>query len=67
MQVGDINLVNAIVDLELRTGTLEKAYDFLLKNNYSLSKPSQSDIDSFRDKTLADLQKKYPNMGIAKK
>jgi len=30
-------------------------------------KPTQSDIERFRDETLKELQKKYPELGITKK
>lgn len=67
IDAGGMNLVVAIADLELRVGTLERAYNYLLNSNYSLSKPSQSDIDRFRDEALKDIQKKYPDLGITKK
>jgi len=67
MQVGDINLVDAIITCEVRIGALEKALDYILRNNYSLNKPSQKDLEDFHNQTFTDLQKKYPNMGIHKK
>jgi hypothetical protein len=67
IQAGDVNLLNATLDAEIRLGVLEKAFDFILANNYSLSKPSQNDIENFRKQSLAELQKKYPNMGIQAK
>lgn len=56
--------MTAIADLELRMGTLERAYNHLLNSNYSISKPSQSDIERFRDEALKDIQKKYPDLGL---
>ncbi|WP_152530935.1 hypothetical protein [Sediminibacterium sp. C3] len=66
IQAGDMNIVQAIAELELRLGTLERVYDFLLNNNYSLTKPTQSDINKFRDAAFSDLQKKYPSLGLTK-
>lgn len=66
IQAGDMNIVQAIAELELRLGTLERAYDYLLSNNYSLSKPSQDQITKFRDAAFTDLQKKYPSLGLTK-
>lgn len=64
IDAGGMNLVTAIADLELRMGTLERAYNHLLNSNYSISKPSQSDIERFRDEALKDIQKKYPDLGL---
>jgi hypothetical protein len=65
IQAGDINLVQSIIESELRLGTLEKAFDFILSNNFSLTKPSQSQVEDFRAKTVKELQSKYPNSGIS--
>ena len=67
MQIGDINVVESLINTELRLGILERAFDFVMSNNYSLTKPSQQDLAKFREQSLADLQKKYPNMGIGAK
>lgn len=66
IQVGDINVIQVITELELRIGTLERAYDHLLGNNSSLNKPTQDQINKFRDAAFADLQKKYPSLGLTK-
>ena len=65
MQIGDINVVNTLLTTEQRLSVLEKAFDFILSNNYSLTKPSQQDIERFRQQAVVELQTKYPNMGIA--
>jgi hypothetical protein len=67
IQAGDMNLVQAIAELELRLGTLERAYDFILNHNYSLNRPTQADIVQFSDAAFSDLQKKYPTLGLTKK
>lgn len=67
IQIGDVNIVDALVNAELRIGALERAFDFILKNNYSLTKPSQQDIETFRKQSLADLQAKYPSLGLTAK
>ena len=62
-----MNIVQAIAELELRLGTLERAYDYLLKNNFSLSKPSKDKISEFREEAFTELQNKYPSLGLIKK
>jgi glucuronate isomerase len=67
IQVGGVNVVDELVNAELRLGTLEKAFDFILNNNFSMTKPSQQDIENFKAKTVAELQAKYPSLGLTAK
>lgn len=67
MQIGDINLVENLINTEIRLGVIERAFDYVMSNNFSISKPSQQDVDKFRKQALVDLQQKYPNMGICEK
>lgn len=67
MHVGEINVLQAIIELELRVGTLERGLDFISKNNSKLVQPSQAQIERFREETVAQLQKVYPSLGIHSK
>lgn len=67
MQIGDINVVESLINTEIRLAVLERAFDFVMRNNYSLTKPSQQDIEDFRKEALKVLQTRYPNMGIKAK
>lgn len=67
MKIGDINVVESIINTEIRLAVLERAFDFVMNNNYSLTKPSKQDIANFREQALKDLQTRYPNMGIQAK
>jgi len=67
MKIGDINIPETLINIELRLGILERAFDFVMRNNFSLTKPSQQDIENFREQALTDLQNRYPNMGIQPK
>lgn len=64
MLIGEINVPESLLNSELRLGVIEKTLEFILNNNYSITKPSQSDIEGFKEKTISELQKKYPNSGI---
>jgi len=64
MLIGEINVPESIINLELRIGVLERAFDYILANNYSLTKPSQADIEKFKKDTTTALQQRYPNSGI---
>jgi len=67
MHIGEINVFQAIIELELRVGTLERGLDFISKNNSKLVQPSQAQIERFREETIAQLQKVYPSLGIHSK
>jgi len=67
MHIGEINVLQAIIELELRVGTLERGLDFISKNNAKLVQPSQAQIERFREETIAQLQKVYPSLGINSK
>lgn len=67
MHIGEMNVLQAIIELELRVGTLERGLDFISKNNSKLVQPSQTQIERFREETIAQLQKVYPSLGIHSK
>jgi hydrogenase maturation factor HypF (carbamoyltransferase family) len=62
----DKETLEIIAELEMRLGALERAYDFLLKTNPTIKKPTQADINRFRDDSLKSLKKqiKYANLGM---
>lgn len=64
MQIGNINVVESLINTELRVGVLEKVIDHLLNNNYSLNKPTQQQLNSFRQQVVEEMNVKYPGMGI---
>jgi len=67
MHIGEMNVLQAIIELELRVGTLERGLDFISKNNAKLVQPNQQQIERFREETIAQLQKVYPSLGIHSK
>lgn len=65
IQVGGIDIANAIIDAEFRINVLEKVIDKLLKVTPS-GTLTDKDIQKFRDESIASLQQKYPSAGITK-
>ena len=66
IQIGGIDVANAVIDAEFRLNVLEKVVDKLL----SVAPPGTltgQDIEKFRDESIAILQNKYPSAGITKK
>lgn len=68
MQIGDINVVNSILNLENQISVLQQMMVFIIeKNKTNLIAPDSKDIEEFQAKSFQNLQKKYPNMGLNKK
>ena len=63
ISIGGIDLAQTTLDTQLRLGTLEKLLQHLL-TRVGPGIVSQQDIDRYRQQTLAELQKKYPEAGI---
>lgn len=64
MQIGDINIVDSIINLEISAQVHDNILSFILNNNYSLTKPSDAQIKQFRTQAIANLNKRYPTLGI---
>lgn len=64
MQIGDVNILESLVNSELRIGVLEKLLEKLMNDNFNLNKPTQIDIENFKLLTIKELQMKYPNLGL---
>lgn len=60
ISIGGIDLANSVISNELRIAVLEAIVEKLAGG----SSLTQSDIDGFRARALADLKKKYPEAGI---
>ena len=67
INIGDVDILKTIIDLELRIGTLEKAIETINNKNASSDnfKPlTQDEYDNFRIKSGEELIKKYPSLGL---
>jgi hypothetical protein len=65
IKIGGIDLADAVINSEYRIGVLEKIVERLAQ----YAPPgciSQGFIDEARDKTLKEMQKKYPDAGLKK-
>ena len=68
MKIGEIDVVNSIVNLEHDVFVLQQALDFIATNNKgNLKSPTLIDVQKFKNNAIEMLQKKYPKMGIKKK
>lgn len=68
MQIGDINVVNSILNLENQILVLQQTLAFIMNNNKdNLKLPVAKNLEEFQTKAFQTLQKKYPGMGLEKK
>ena len=64
IKFGEID-ANQILDNEFRVSVLEKLLEWILNNNYSLTKPTPEQLNELRGEVVENLKRKYPNSGIA--
>ena len=64
VSIGGVNVVQALVEAELRILVLERIVETLLNARVRTEKLINIDLDSVRNQALKDLQKKYPDLGI---
>lgn len=67
MQIGDINIVESILNLERTVGLLTRVIQQIKEDNPDVVFPSLNLIEKFNEQSIQDLAKKYPNMDIKKK
>lgn len=62
MQVGDMNVVNSIVNLEVQVGFLSKVIEHMANNHGNA--PAAFQVNIFRTQAQEEVKARYPNMGI---
>ena len=67
MDLKDFPLLSSVVNSEIRIVVVEKILAHILSNNSALNKPTQLDIERFKQNAIVEMQKKYPNNGIKAK
>lgn len=64
MKIGDIDVSNAIINLEHDVSVMQQYINFLVQKNPSLIAPKATDMEEFKQVSLKKLNAKYPKMGI---
>ena len=66
IKVGGIDIAESTINNELRIGIAEKILNSILSqlSPQNLIQLSQAEIDNFRDQTVDELTKKYPDAGL---
>ena len=64
VSIGGINVVEALIQAEQRIFVLEKTVEALLNARPTTTMRLNIDVSAFREEAVADLQRKYPQLGI---
>jgi hypothetical protein len=64
MKIGDMDVANAIINLEYDMLMMQRILNFITEKNEVLIHPTGNDLKEFRAKAIETLQRKYPSMGI---
>ena len=68
MKIGDINVIDSILNLEREVSILQQTLAYIVENNKSFVKaPTENIIEEFNNSAIKALQRKYPNMQIKRK
>ena len=63
IKFGEID-ASQILDNEFRINVLERLLEWILNNNFSLTKPTEEQLNKIREEVVENLKRKYPNSGI---
>ncbi len=65
LKIGDVEVAPKILENEFRLALLEKTLDYIIKsNNGRLMVPSLFQTEMWRKEVVAEMKRKYPNMGL---
>ena len=67
MRIGDIDVVNSILNLEHDVHVLQQLINFIAEHNNNLNLPSVADVEQFKQIAIQKLQEKYPTMGVTQR
>jgi hypothetical protein len=64
VSIGGVNVVQALVEAEIRLLVLEKVVETMLKAGIRTERLLNLDLGAIREQAVKDLQVKYPGLGI---
>jgi hypothetical protein len=67
MKIGDIEIENAILNLEHDMIVIQMYLDAIMEKNPSIKRPTRAEIEEYKRIAIKRLQVKYPNMGVSQK
>ena len=66
MQIGDINIVSTLINLQSKVIVMEQILNYILEKNPDIDKPNRKTMEMIESNALKQLQELYPSMGIQK-
>jgi hypothetical protein len=66
MQIGDIDIVNTLLNLQSKVLVMEQVLGYIMEKNPNIDRPNQKTMELIDSNALKKLQELYPNMGIKK-
>ncbi len=64
MQLGELNIVEAIIELEVRVRTLERSLGFITENNPDIKTPTRDQLKQISVIARQEVAQRYPSLGL---
>lgn len=64
MQLGELNIVEAIIELEVRVRTLERSLGFITENNPDIKTPTREQLKQISVIARQEVAQRYPSLGL---
>lgn len=65
MQLGELNVLEAIIELEVRVRTLERSLGFITEHNENIKVPSRDQLKQISVVAREEVAKRYPSLGLS--
>ncbi|BAV09189.1 hypothetical protein SAMN05421788_101632 [Filimonas lacunae] len=64
MQIGELNLVEALIELEVRVRTMERSLGFISENNPGIKTPTREQLKQISTIAREEVAQRYPSLGL---
>lgn len=64
MQIGELNIVEAIIELEVRVRTLERSMGYITENNPGIKTPTRDQLKQISVIAREEVAQRYPSLGL---
>lgn len=65
MQLGELNVIEAIIELEVRVRTLERSIGFITEHNPDIKTPTREQLKQISVIAREEVAKRYPSLGLS--
>jgi hypothetical protein len=67
MQIGDIDVTKAIINLQSKVFVLEQVLNYIVEKNPNIERPNNKTMEMIRDNAFKSIKELYPNMNIKRR